>query len=424
MSNSELFKQAIAEAKTIREAAIANAKEALEETLTPHLKDMLAAKLQEMEEEEAYEDEVVNEEDLINDPEDPTTHGNVAEAEEEESEEAPEEEAEEEEEESEEGEEEIDLENMTVEDLTDLIKSIVDQELGQEGEEDYSMEDEDAPDMEDASNDEEEIDINEILSELDEYEDGEEDGEHFDLYAAEPESNVDYEGPSQSDDIQAAALEIVKANPELTWGEALRQAQAKPAEPIAEEEELDEKLEETERKSDLYGVLAPYGTEKEIDAYVKKVRNNPKYHGWYVDDMIEDFKNFIQDKKDSALKEESSEMKVALATIDELKTQLHEVNLLNAKLLYVNKIFKDNSLTESQKVNVVAAFDKAETVKEVKLVYETVSKNVTSKPNMVKEHRSFASKPVGATKVPQKTEIISEVSDTVKRLQKLAGIIK
>ena len=201
------------------------------------------------------------------------------------------------------------------------------------------MEDEDAPDMEDASNDEEEIDINEILSELDEYEDGEEDGEHFDLYAAEPESNVDYEGPSQSDDIQAAALEIVKANPELTWREALRQAQAKPAEPIAEEE----------------------------DAY----------------------------------KEESSEMEEALATIDELKTQLHEVNLLNAKLLYVNKIFKDNSLTESQKVNVVAAFDKAETVKEVKLVYETVSKNVTSKPNMVKEHRSFASKPVGATKVPQ-----------------------
>lgn len=362
MSNSELFKQAIAEAKTIREAAIANAKEALEETLTPHLKDMLAAKLQEMEEEEAYEDEAVNEEDLINDPEDPTAHGNVAEAEEEESEEAPEEEAEEEEEESEEGEEEIDLENMTVEDLTDLIKSIVDQELGQEGEEDHSIEDEDAPDMEDASNDEEEIDINEILSELDECEDGEEDGEHFDLFVAEPENSTDHEGPSQSDDIQAAALEIVKANPELTWGEALRQAQAKPAEPIAEEE----------------------------DAY----------------------------------EEESSEMEEALATIDELKTQLHEVNLLNAKLLYVNKIFKDNSLTESQKVNVVAAFDKAETVKEVKLVYETVSKNVTSKPNMVKEHRSFASKPVGATKVPQKTEIISEVSDTVKRLQKLAGIIK
>ena len=59
-----------------------------------------------------------------------------------------------------------------------------------------------------------------------------------------------------------------------------------------------------QRKSDLYGVLAPYGTEEEIDAYVKKVRNNPKYHGWYADDMIEDFKYFIQDKMDSALEEE------------------------------------------------------------------------------------------------------------------------
>ena len=49
MANKDLFKQAIAEAKSVREAAIANAKEALEETLTPHLKDMLAAKLQEME---------------------------------------------------------------------------------------------------------------------------------------------------------------------------------------------------------------------------------------------------------------------------------------------------------------------------------------------------------------------------------------
>ena len=40
MANKDLFKQAIAEAKSVREAAIANAKEALEETLTPHLKDM------------------------------------------------------------------------------------------------------------------------------------------------------------------------------------------------------------------------------------------------------------------------------------------------------------------------------------------------------------------------------------------------
>ena len=66
-TNKDLLKQAIAEAKTIREAAITNAKEALEESLTPHLKEMLAQKLQEMEEEDNME-EIVNEEDMMNDP--------------------------------------------------------------------------------------------------------------------------------------------------------------------------------------------------------------------------------------------------------------------------------------------------------------------------------------------------------------------
>ena len=65
--SKDLFKQAIAEAKSVREAAIANAKEALEETLTPHLKDMLAAKLQEMDAKSEEVEEVVNEvEDDVN----------------------------------------------------------------------------------------------------------------------------------------------------------------------------------------------------------------------------------------------------------------------------------------------------------------------------------------------------------------------
>ena len=79
--------------------------------------------------------------------------------------------------------------------------------------------------------------------------------------------------------------------------------------------------------------------------------------------------------EDEAIKAELAE---ALETIETLRQDLQEVNLLNSKLLYVNKIFKANNLTESQKVNVIAAFDKAETVKEVKLVFETVSENVAA----------------------------------------------
>jgi hypothetical protein len=123
-------------------------------------------------------------------------------------------------------------------------------------------------------------------------------------------------------------------------------------------------------------------------------------------------------KKPNPLEEDLEE---ALNTVSELRKQLQEVNLLNAKLLYVNKVFKANNLTEGQKVNVIAAFDKAETVKEVKLVFETVSKNVVPKQAVkspIKEHRSFASKPAGTS--PK--QVIVEESEAVKRMQILAGI--
>jgi hypothetical protein len=115
------------------------------------------------------------------------------------------------------------------------------------------------------------------------------------------------------------------------------------------------------------------------------------------------------------------DLQEALRTVRVLRSQLQEVNLLNAKLLYVNKVFKANNLTEGQKVNVVTAFDKAETVREVKLVFETVSKNVVANQPArpaIKEHKSFASKPAGSTQ----KQVINEVSEAVNRMQILAGI--
>ena len=128
------------------------------------------------------------------------------------------------------------------------------------------------------------------------------------------------------------------------------------------------------------------------------------------------------DKKDAM--KGSEELEEALSTIEALQEDLNETNLLNAKLLYLNKIFKSNNLTESQKANTIASFDKAETVKEVKLVFETVSENLTvnttKKP--VNEVKGMASKATG--NAPKKPEIISEGNAVVNRLQFLAGITK
>ena len=322
MANKDLFKQAIAEAKSIREAAIANAKEALEESLTPHLKDMLAAKLQEMDD-SSVEEEVVNEVEIDETEEvteveayegesnDDATAMEEAEDDSEESEDEADDAGEEAEEADEE--EEVEVKDMEVDDLKDLIRDIISQEMGADDEIDNSDMDageEMEPEMDMGADvdGEEEIDLDELLAEL---------------------------------------------------------------EAVSEEQEVEEEIEEE--------VVAE--------------------------------------------EEDNSELNEALETINTLQSQLQEVNLLNAKLMYVNKVFKVNNLSEAQKVNIIAAFDKAETVKEVKLVFETVSDNVVAKKKTaIKESKlGMASKATGTT--ASKPEVISEVSDAVKRMQKLAGII-
>jgi hypothetical protein len=121
-------------------------------------------------------------------------------------------------------------------------------------------------------------------------------------------------------------------------------------------------------------------------------------------------------------KEAKEELEEAIRVINTLRTQLSETNLLNAKLLYVNKIFKAKNLTESQKLNVIASFDKATTAKEAKMVYESLNTTLTStvKKAAIKESLGFASK---ATGIAPKKQIV-ESNDVISRMQKLANIIK
>lgn len=340
MANHKLFEEAVAEAKAIREAAIANAKDALEESLTPHLKDMLAAKLQEMDSDEDL-DEAKHDDEEMDEAKD---HEEMDEAKHDddemnEAEDDAEESEDEAEEEAEEGEEAEEIEDMNVDDLKDLIRDIIAQEMGggedlegEEGMEDLGMDDEEGGVEDMVSADDEEINLEELLAELEAL--SEED--HDDMDEAKHDKDMD-------------------------------------------EAKHDDEMEE----------------------------------GKYKD------KETMEEEL-----EENAELNEALSTIEVLRKELSEVNLLNSKLLYVNKIFKAHNLSEAQKVNIITTFDKAETVKEVKLVYETVAENIgtsKSKKTQIKEHKSFASKAAGNS---TKGEVISEVSDQVRRMQKLAGIIK
>jgi len=360
MANRDILKEAIADAKAVKETAIANAKIALEETFAPYLREKLAAKLAEMdtsddgeeerETEEVYEaeeaeymDEEVTDEtkkdefdldellrelddmdEVINDPRGQGSHGNVAPSSESDTDlmEGKEE-------------EEFDIEDMSEGDLKDFIEGVIadmvkdgELEAGHEG-----MEDEDEDEGE---GEEEEVDLNELMDDLSE---------------------------KKSKDLKSDAYY--------------------------------EKHDAGNKASKFKRGLAKF-KDSSSDAYYEKHEK---------------------------MKEELEE---AYSTIAKIKSEINEVNLLNSKLLYANKVFKSKNLTESQKVKVLAAFDKAASKKEAQLVYETVMENLgtlnTPKRPVTESIRGMASRVIsGASNTKQP---IIEVNSAFERMQKLAGIRK
>jgi hypothetical protein len=125
----------------------------------------------------------------------------------------------------------------------------------------------------------------------------------------------------------------------------------------------------------------------------------------------------VHSVNDDSAKKELNE---AIKTIKALKHELNEINLFNAKLMYVNKIFKARNLSESQKTKVVSAFDRATSVKEVENTFRTLSESITAAPkkSSLKESVGFASKAMG--NAPARP--IVEADAFVTRWQQLAGI--
>jgi hypothetical protein len=118
----------------------------------------------------------------------------------------------------------------------------------------------------------------------------------------------------------------------------------------------------------------------------------------------------------------AGELEEAYTTIKSLQTTINEVNLLNAKLLYTNKLFRTFDLNENQKVKVLENFDRTSSVREVKLVFSTLAENLNvAKKTKVVVREGYASKATKSS-APKK-KIISEGNELAARWKKLAGLI-
>jgi hypothetical protein len=369
--NRDFLKEAIADAKAVKESAIANAKVALEEAFSPQVKAMFASKIEEMEKDEMDEsydevDEAKKEAKVEEKMSNPVMRrgdrgDNKAEKETEYMRE----------------EEDMDLDEI----LAELEKDAMDENARTRAEEEGykdGMKDEKEDLKEDERTDAEE----------EGYLDGEED-EKEDMEDDEDEE-IDLEDMSE-DDLKSFIEEVIADM--VTAGEL-------------------EAGEEFEVEDDV-----------EVDVDVEDEEEVTIGENARTDAEEEGYKDGMKDEKEDLKKD----LKEAMDTVATLRSELNEINLLNAKLLYTSKVFRSKNLTESQKVKVLSAFDKAETIKEAKLVFETINTSVKSKTtnNSITEgfrSKGSASNLTSTPKVTKKQPIV-ESDEMVHRFKKLAGII-
>jgi len=411
-TNREMLKEAIADAKAVKESAIANAKAALEEAFTPQLKSMLSMKLQEMEEMDEMEDKDMYEmedKDAMKEGEDKDMmeidlEELLAELndEKEMEESINEAEEEEEDEESEEGKEEgepIELEDMTDEDLKDMIEDVIkdmissgELEAGHEGGEEEGEESEES--------EEEEIDLAELLREIEEMEEPVK--EITGIFKKDPAKKMasaakEFDGFVKSEIAARKMPEMVKEFGNLS-----------PNDP--KYMELIVKYLEDPKFTTAAG---------DYMASIGKTTSGATYLAYFRDIFGKEVLTKTGGADLGFVQTESmkAELKEAYSTIETLKSELNEINLLNAKLLYTNKIFKAKNLNESQKVKVLSSFDKAKNVGEVKMVFETLNEGIKVSKNTIKENLGSASK---GTMTPNVKKPIVESNEAFLRMQKLA----
>ena len=227
-----------------------------------------------------------------------------------------------------------------------------------------------------------------------------------------------------------AVRETALANAKIALEEAFTpRIQSMLSAKLAEEEEMEEAAEEpTETNGKGMDAAAGADVNEEEDMEEGMHGDEEKKMDEEKDDMDEDIS---LDEIISALREEEEdkveeakedELEEAYNVIRFLKSKINEVNLLNAKLLFSNKLFRNHSMNESQKMKVIENFDRASNLREVKLVFATLSEsfnlNTSKTKRTIKE--SYASKSSAST-APSK-KVISEGNDLAARWKKLANL--
>jgi len=459
----DLLKDAIADAKAVRETALANAKIALEEAFTPRIQSMLSQKIQsetEGEEEvpgeevpvEQEEPEAEEEPEIAAEPEvgevEPIVAQDEVPGDEEEflaaQDEVPGDEFSEPEAEipGEEvplaaqdevpGDEFSEPEEEPIEGVIEINGVKYAPVVSEEDEEEFE-----APVEE--QEDEDELDLEAILRELeDEADDSEvdenyEEGEVGDGLSSKEATTADEAELAENDvssDIGDGDNKVADAAADSSdVGQGSEEPASADAPAAGHENSEDEEVDDL---VEVNGVR--YQKVKEQDEWEARNGDLEVDEGEDGDDIdLEEILKALSEQDDDEeeaaeeqVKHLSSQLGEHRKVVRYLRSKLNEVNLLNAKLLFTNKLFRAHGLTNEQKLKVVENFDRATNLREVKLVFATLAESFgsrpASKPKQIKEKKGSASKAIASTK-PKSKKVIGEGFDMKERFQKLANIL-
>ena len=402
MANSKLLKEAIADAKAVKETALANAKLALEEAFTPRLQSILSQKLRAEAEAEEKDAEKVDEEldstGIGSSTSNPKLDAHT---------------------EFEAGSTETSSAAPGAE--VDDYKKVADinEEEGME------MGDDEA---------EKQNEIAQLKARLAELEAGEGDDEEnpmgMDDMGSEDEFNFDSE-EGGGEEFDASGSEEGSDEDDLDLEAIIRELEAQ----LGDEEGSEEVPAEEDPMAENLADGSEAGTDKGEDPKVvvtnEEEMKDDEEKNEVIDleeilrEMEADMKGDEEEMKDEAIKAELNE---AYKTIKSLQKTINEVNLLNAKLLFANKLFRAHNMTNEQKVKVIETLDRTKSVREVKLVYSTLAENfkysTSNKSTKKSISEGIASKVVKSTAPKAAKQVIAESADFADRFRKLAGIIK
>ena len=428
MANRNLLKEAIADAKSVKEAAIANAKAALEEAFTPYLKEKFSAKLAEMEAEDMDEakeemDENYSEEGMEEMSNPVMRRGLKGDDKEEKRTEKMREESEVEEMDLDELLAELDEEMGKDKDMEETLNEAEEEEMEMDSEEEEEGEEDDEIDLEDMTEDELKDLIEDVIEDM--------------VRAGELEAGEKFEDDEEEDiDIDVEDEEEIVAERKHyggNKGDKPRKSTAKEKDELLKEEEdmMDEgvidQLKAVYNDPEFLGKLITVDGKKMSlkdflamagSAAAGGMRKSGAGKGPFNTEGVEEDKR-TDAEEEGYLDGMRDEKKDMMKEIEELASTLSETKLLNAKLLYTNKIFRAKNLNETQKVKVLEAFDKAASVRDAKLIYETLTTVKETKTAVTESMRGMASKAAGMA--PEKKPIL-EVNDQFARWQILAGI--